>query len=429
MEYATRLLSRWSALSKTTRVAAIAVTVLVVVASAMITLVTHPARAALFATALRPEQLSEVEDRLAGWNVPFTPVADNVLIDAGRRNDLLLRLSLAGVPHTHVETTDEALATVGVLTPEAVIDAQTRTGLAGDLESDLRGIDGVDDAHVIIAPEKAAQFADESSHDATASVRLRLRPGVRLTRAVVNGIRQFVAAGVTGLDPARVTILDDRGIALGDAEAGDEPLQLQTSLQSALDAAFGEGSTIVRVHADFATDRIFAREQHRNDRFTDGRRPLQQINRNAERGSDLREVYMQGQPGPIKRLSGAVFVDAARAIDLAKVRDLAAATIGYDERRGDALAIAAVDFRRNMTSHKDPWWLLYGAVVPLIPALVTAIAAIVIARLAIPALSSLYAPPRAKCRSHNVQGDRRLYTRTSSHGTRRRTGARSRRNH
>jgi flagellar M-ring protein FliF len=311
VEYAAHLLSRWSALSKTARVAAITVTVLVVVASAMITLVTHPARAALFATPLRPEQLSEVEDRLAGWNVPFTPVADNVVIDAGRRNDLLLRLSLAGVPHTHVETTDEALATVGVLTPEAVIDAQTRTGLAGDLESDLRGIDGVDDAHVIIAPEKAAQFADGSSHDATASVRLRLRPGVRLTRSVVNGIRQFVAAGVTGLDPARVTILDDRGIALGDAEAGDEPLQLQTSLQSALDAAFGEGSTIVRVHADFARERVSAREQHRNDRFTDGRRPLQQINRNAERGSDLREVYTQGQPGAIKRLSAAVFVDAA----------------------------------------------------------------------------------------------------------------------
>jgi hypothetical protein len=72
------------------------------------------------------------------------------------------------------------------------------------------------------------------------------------------------------------------------------------------------------------------------------------------------------------------------------VRDLAAATLGYDERRGDALAIAAVDFRHNMTSHKDPWWLLYGAVVPLIPAFVTAIAAIVIARLAIPALSSFF---------------------------------------
>lgn len=391
MQFATYLLSRWNALSKTARIAAIAVTVLLITASTIFTFVTHPARTALFATPLRPEQLSEVEDRLAGWNVSFTPVADNVLIEAGRRNDLLLRLSLAGVPHAHVETTDEALSAVGVLTPQAVIDAQTRTGLAGDLESDLRGIDGVDDARVIIAPEKAAQFADGSSHDATASVRLRLRPGVRLTRAVVNGIRQFVAAGVTGLDPTRVTILDDRGIALGEAEVGDEALQLQTSLQSALDAAFGEGSTIVRVHTDFAAERVSARELHRNDRFTDRRRPLQRVDRNAERGSDLREVYTQGQPGTIKRISAAVFVDAARAIDITKVRDLAAATIGYDERRGDALAIAAVDFRRSLTSHKDPWWLLYGAVVPLIPALVTAIAAVIIAWLAIPVLSSFFA--------------------------------------
>ena len=77
--------------------------------SLAVTILAHPPRVALFAAPLHPEQLSEVEERLAGWNIPFTPTADNVVVDAGRRNDLLLRLSLAGVPHPHLSSTGEAL--------------------------------------------------------------------------------------------------------------------------------------------------------------------------------------------------------------------------------------------------------------------------------------------------------------------------------
>ncbi|MGA7094039.1 MAG: hypothetical protein WBX23_08390, partial [Candidatus Cybelea sp.] len=179
-------------------------------------IVAHPARTPLFAAPLHPDQIGEVEERLAAWRVPFTPTSENVVVDAVRRNDLLLRLSLAGVPRPHLASTGEALTNIGVLTPQAVIEAQTRAGLSGDIEAGLRGIDGVDDARVIVAPAKAPEFADESAHDASASVRLQLRAGARLSRQAVAGIRAFVAASVPQLEPARVTILDDRGIALGD---------------------------------------------------------------------------------------------------------------------------------------------------------------------------------------------------------------------
>ena len=85
-----------------------------------------------------------------------------------------------------------------------------------------------------------------------ASVRLQLRGGARLSREAIAGIRAFVAASVPELQPARVTILDDRGVAFGDETAGaDEAADLQRSLQSALDFAFGDGATIVRVRAEY----------------------------------------------------------------------------------------------------------------------------------------------------------------------------------
>ncbi|HUY40827.1 MAG TPA: hypothetical protein VMV82_04585 [Candidatus Dormibacteraeota bacterium] len=330
-------LARWSSLEGRSRAIVAAVLLALPLIGIAAALLEHPSQSALFATPLHPEQLEEVEERLAGWNVPFTPTQENVLVDARRRSTLLLRLSLAGVPHAHLTGENEALASVGALTPQSVIDAQALDGRADDIAASLRDVAGVQDARVIIAPAKSAEFADESASAATASVRLRLDPGVRLSGQTVSGIRDFVAAAVPGLVAPRVTILDDRGLALGTAGSGDEDATgVQVALQSALDAAFGAGTTIVRVRT-----------------------------------------------GPAST-STAVFVDTAHTGDLLAIRDLAAATVGYDAQRGDALAVQAVDFARLPSARKDAWWLLYGSIVPLLPTLACVAGALLAVRAAAP---------------------------------------------
>ncbi len=403
MEHAAHLLARWNALPRIVRIVAGGLLGAIAALSIGATVALHPARDRLFATPLHAEQLSEVEERLASWNVAFTPAADNVIVDAGRRNDVLLRLSMSGVPHAHVETSSEALANVGVLTPQAVIDAQTRAGLAGDIEAGLRGIDGLDDARVIVAPGKSAEFADESSRAASASVRVRLRGGSQLSREAIAGIRAFVAAGVPGLTPSRVTILDDRGVALDETGRGaDDAADLQRSLQSALDAALGEGTTIVRVRAEYRDDRRSERDVRRapvggatvarasrNESFDDGGKRYRRRDETEDRGSETREVASETERGGLRRLSTAVFVDIARGVVPSKVRDLAAATVGYDATRGDSLVVQAVDFRRDRVRHGSLWWLLYGAVVPLAPVIVLAAGVVVTARVSMPPLAAL----------------------------------------
>jgi flagellar biosynthesis/type III secretory pathway M-ring protein FliF/YscJ len=394
-----QLVARWNALPRAIRTTIAVAAAVALVATIVLGAIAHPSRLPLFASALHPEQLAEVQERLASWNVPFTPTADNVIVDSGRRNDLLLRLSLSGIPHEHLETTGEALASIGMLTPQAVIEAQTRAGLAGDIEAGLRGIDGIDDARVIIAPAKPAEFGDETRNDASASVRIALRPGTRLSSAAVNGIRSFVSAAVTGLDPQRVTILDDRGVALGDAGDGEEAAQLQESLQSALDAAFGAGSAIVRVRAEYAADRVDRRDVRRaplgaqaiahsarTESYVDGGKRYRHDDVEDDRGSETRETFVQTPPGSIRRISAGIFVDESRAVDLAKVRDLAAAVLAYDPRRGDTLCVQAVDFHHSPVARKDVWWLLYGTIVPLAPAVALAIGSVVALRLALPSL-------------------------------------------
>lgn len=397
------LLARWNALPRGVRLIAGTVVSLALILAIGATLAGHSARVALFASPLYPEQRTEVEERLAAWSVPFTPAGDNVIVDAGRRSDLLLRLSLAGVPRAHLSSTGEALASIGVLTPQAVIDAQTRAGLAGDIESGLRGIDGVEDARVIVAPAKTAEFADESRRDASASVRLRLHAGEQLSRSAVAGIRAFVAASVPGLEASRVTILDDRGIALGDdAPASDDSAELQRSLQSALDTAFGEGAAIVRVRAEYDSARHSSRDERRvpageaaiagtrrSESYDAGGKRYRHVEEAEDRGGEVRESIMSAPPGALRRLSSAVFVDGSRGIDLAKVRALSSAALGYDVLRGDRLVVEVVDFRHVPAVRQSRWWLLYAALVPMIPTLVIAIAIVAGVRLALPPVAAL----------------------------------------
>jgi len=345
-------------------------------------------RVALFAGPLRPEQVAEVVDRLAEWNVPFVVGPDNVRVDANRRNELLLKLALAGAPHAHLDSSAEALAKAGPLTPQSVLDAQALDGLEGDLATGLRNVANVEDAQVIVAPARDGGFAGDSGDAATASVRLALRPGAVLTRDALAGIRQFVAAAVPGLDPKRVAILDDRGLALG-ADAGtntDEAATLQQSLQSALDSALGAGTTVVRVRMSY-DPRL--REEHEvvrrpvasraigtttvDERYKSPSKQYVKTSASEDRGSVVDDERVDVPAGRLERMSVAIAVDAARGFDLDKIRSLAKATLGLVSSRGDQLTVEAVEFPRDAVPAQRTLPAVFGLIGALGPTLIAGI--------------------------------------------------------
>ncbi len=383
--------ARLRAASPRSRALAGAIAVLLLAAAAVGFAASRDTRVTLFATPLRAEQLAEVEQRLAAWNVPHATSGDNVLVDRAKRGELFLRLSLAGVPHAHLAGSEEALARVGALTPQAVLEAQTRDALAADLALGLRGLDGVVDARVVIAPSSGGVYADEPRRDASASVRITPSPGARLSARTVAGIKAFVAGGVPGLDADRVTVLDDRGLAL-DGDGGDDAADVQAALQSALDAAFGAGATIVRVHREPLGERRDVHDVHRaaldggiarassDERYASGAKKYSKTSSTEDRGSDTREEHRVASPGATARLTVAVFVDVARGLDLAKIRALAAAAAGIRPDRGDAVSVEAVAFAEAQPAVHGapaPGWVL--ALASVLPQGLTAIALIAVA--------------------------------------------------
>ncbi len=391
-----RLLARWNALTARARAFVIGAVALVAIAIGSLAGAQRDARIPLFATPLHAEQVGEVVERLAEWNVPFVATVDNVRVDAASRNDLLLKLALAGVPHAHLASSSEALAKAGPLTPQAVLEAQQRDGLAGDIAAGLRGLDGVADARVIIAPAHDGAFADDAHQEATASVRLSLRPGASPARESLAGVRAYVAAAVPGLDPKRVAILDDRGLALGDDARSvvGEAQSLERSLQSALDVAVGEGATIVRVRVSYDPRVRAVHDVVRkplgsraigtttmDEHYKSTSKTYAKSNTSVDRGSEVQDETIETPAGRLERISVAVAVDQARRLDVAKIRSLAGATLGLVPSRGDSLSVEEIAFARaTVPAARVPVAVALGFAAALAPTLVIALAIVLCVR-------------------------------------------------
>ena len=367
MNYAA-ILARWNALTNQVKIFIISGIAILIIASISGAFLLRDNRVPLFAKALTADQVTEVDSQLAGWQVPFSTTVDNILIDRSQRSDMLLRLSMVGIPHEPLASSADALSKVGALTPQSVLDIQTRDALANDLAMGLRGVDGISDVRVIIAPEKNAFFVDDQSHGASASVRVSMQSGRTLSPGAVAGIRRFVANGVSGLDADRVTVIDERGTALGDGDSGGgggagsagsngTEKEIETTVQSALDSTLGTGLTMVRVHADINKT---AKQQYEyknapisgapiTKTYTDERlagkdRAYSKVHGNENHGSQGVATRSEIAPGGISRLSVAVFVDDSMIDHIPQIRELVAAAAGIDAARGDMLTVAPLPF-------------------------------------------------------------------------------------
>lgn len=319
---------------------------------------------ALFAAPLHPSQAREIESALTLWNESYSSDAAGaqVFVPASRRRDVLLRLTLAGLPRPYVPTTADMLAEpVSAMAPRAVLDERRRVGISGDLTQTLRRISGVADANVILTPAGDDPFALDSATAPSAGVQLVLQPNARPDARVIEGIRRLVAAAVVGLTPERVTVTDSEG-ALLDVTTVQDPSasresRLQASVQSALDAVLGSGASVVRVRVVTAgtdvslqstritphglLDADSGREHGREAaRLFDKERRVQHY------AYDTDVEHRTTAADSVRRISVAVILDARR-VD-ASTRDdvsgLVRAAAGADLGAGDTVVVAMLPF-------------------------------------------------------------------------------------
>lgn len=322
------------------------------------------AQSPLFSVPLHPAQTEEVERALSVWNESFSsgPKAE-IFVSAARRRDILLRLTLAGLPHGYVPTSADVLADApSLLLSPAAMDDRRRAGIQGDLTAGLRQIDGIADAMVVIAPISANPLDDGSARsEPSASVQLLLQPGAQLTSLQVAGIARFVAAGYPGLAPQRVAIVDGSGrlqAAQNVKESGvSRELRLQNSIQTALDAVLGAGAAVVRVTiranggaSSTQATRIyphgFLESETGSESGREKERSFQKERAVRRYAYDTIIERRSSPPDAGARIAVAVFLDAARvgAVEPQTISELVHAAAGADASRGDQVVVRTLPF-------------------------------------------------------------------------------------
>lgn len=133
--------------------------------------------------------------------------------------------------------------------------------LQGELMRAINTLSAVKQSKVLLALPNKKTFLEESGQP-TASVVVELHPGKSISPEQVKGITHLVASAVEGLDPSKVTVVDDKGKVLSKNYSSDtavssellelkkqKELELEERIESILSRVVGTGKVIARVSA------------------------------------------------------------------------------------------------------------------------------------------------------------------------------------
>jgi flagellar M-ring protein FliF len=147
--------------------------------------------------------------------------------------------------------------------------------LEGELARTVQTLQPVQQARVHLVLPRRELFSRERQ-TATASVFLRLRPGQTLAREQVTAIQHLVATSVPDLDPARISIVDERGNLLARGTGADSPdalastaeerraaieRRLVRTVEDLLGRTLGYGRVRAEVAAELDFDRVATRSE------------------------------------------------------------------------------------------------------------------------------------------------------------------------
>ena len=222
----------------------------------------HASYGVLF-SGLSPQEGGRVIDELQKSNVPDRVEAGGaeILVPEAIIGRTRLMLAARGLPQQGNDGwslfDNEALG----VSP-FVEQAHYMRGLEASLEKTIEDVNGVAQARVTLAVPRRTAFL-ENQPKPSASVMVRLEPGVSLSGTQIAGIVHLVSAAVPGLAADSVSVVDQEGRMLTHAAGdttGEVPEQLaivhgidqryETLIESLLTPLVGKGNARVTVDAD-----------------------------------------------------------------------------------------------------------------------------------------------------------------------------------
>lgn len=197
-----------------------------------------PDQRALYPQASEADRAAMAE-ALSAANMSYSVEDQTGTITVAADSYYRARMLLAeqGLPQSG-PSTGEDLSAIPMGASRAVEGEHVRSSREGELARTIEQIDVVDTARVHIAEPPASVFLRDNDRP-TASVMLTLKPGRSMSDAQVQAIMGLVATSLPGLDPSRVSVVDQRGQLLSQqAMLSGSDAERQFALQQRVENAY-----------------------------------------------------------------------------------------------------------------------------------------------------------------------------------------------
>lgn len=353
-------------------------------------------------TNMEARDAGEVAQKLKEMKVPYEVGANGTAILVPSKDVYRIRLELASQGLPRGQKGFEIFDQTKFGTTEFQNKVYYLEALQGELARTIEQMDGVEKARVhIVLPEDSLYKKNEKP--ATASIMLKLKPGVQLSREQVQGIVNLAANSVQGLKPENITVVDSYAHVLNDQTdnayaAGGAMTQLeltrkfqdslQKSIQSMLEQVLGPGRVAVRVNAELNFDKrvvdsktftpviddqgIMRSQQKLQESFqgtspgpggppgTVANIPGYVTGGNTQSNYDKKETTTnwevnevdaktEAAPGSVRRLTVAVMVDANLTnVQQASIINAVSSAVGLNPARGDTISVETVPFSTEL---------------------------------------------------------------------------------
>ena len=178
-------------------------------------------------TDLGERDLGQVVDALQASEIPYRidPRGGSILVAADKVHDARLKLAAAGLPRSAGMGFEMLQEDAGFGTSQFLEQARYQRAIEGELSRSIGHINNVRSARVHLAVPKQSAFS-RARQEPKASVIVNLYNGRRLEPHQVGAIVHMVSASVPSMSPNHVTVIDQQGNLLTDAQGGSDELVL-----------------------------------------------------------------------------------------------------------------------------------------------------------------------------------------------------------
>lgn len=350
---------------------------------------------ALLYSGLGDAEAGPVVSHLEQSGVAYELRAGAIWVDASQRDRMRMDLAAQNLPQTGgagYEILDEMS---GFSTTSQMFDAAYWRAKEGELARTMLSIPSVRSARVHLTAPQSRGYRDTQPGSGSVTV---VTDGTPLTQQQANAMRFLVSSAVPKLPPDAVSVIDSaRGVIQPPDEEGvsDRETRMKENVERILAPHVGTGNAIVEVsiglvtESEQLTERSFDPTQRamisqETEELTDdssmsdnaavtaasnlpeqdqqgsgkqqSTRAETRQRANYEVGSVTRQI--DRRPGAVRRLSVAVLVNgvpqeradgtseivARTEPELAAIRELVAAAVGYEEARGDEITVKSMPF-------------------------------------------------------------------------------------